>query len=246
MIRTVCLDVGWTMAFPRRSIWEIFSALCAEAGVAVSADTCERLVRGVTAAHQPEAVAQFWSGARYPDSDADFVTNFAALGTLVFSQVGVPEPYDQLLQVFMQQFWHEENWERFDDVLNVLCDLRSAGIRIGVLSNAPTNLPSFLDRLGIAPYLDFAVVSAVEGAKKPDPRIFAAAQSRAGTAPAEILHIGDMYLEDILGGSAAGFQTLLVERGARSLFPHFRESEGRDLAPQLVINELTEIHNYLR
>ena len=38
-----------------------------------------------------------------------------------------------------------------------------------------------------------------------------------------------MYLEDILGGRGAGVHTLLMERGTRSLFPSFRESEGRDL-----------------
>jgi FMN phosphatase YigB (HAD superfamily) len=123
----------------------------------------------------------------------------------------------------------------------VLQALRGRGVRLGVLSNAPSNLPSFLEQLGVAPWLDFSVVSAVEGVKKPDRRIFEVALSRAGVAPAEALHVGDMYLEDVLGGRAAGIKTLLMERGTRSLFPSYRESEGRGLEPDAVIGDLRAV-----
>jgi FMN phosphatase YigB (HAD superfamily) len=110
-----------------------------------------------------------------------------------------------------------------------------------VLSNAPSDLPAFLDRLGVAPYLDFSGVSAIEGVKKPDRRIFEIALQRAGVPPGGALHVGDMYFEDILGGRAAGLHTLLMERGERSLFPSFRESEGRDIETHAVLNNLGQV-----
>jgi FMN phosphatase YigB (HAD superfamily) len=91
------------------------------------------------------------------------------------------------------------------------------------------------------PYLVFTVVSAIAGVKKPDRRIFALALSHAGVAPHQALHVGDMYFEDILGGRAAGVQTLLIERGPRALFPSYRESAGRDLDPQLIVSNLTQV-----
>ena len=101
--------------------------------------------------------------------------------------------------------------------------------------------PSFLERLGLAPHLDFTVVSAIEGVKKPDRRIFEVTLARAGVAPHETLHVGDMYLEDIVGGRAAGVNTLLMERGKRALFPNYRESAGRNMAASTVVNSLTDI-----
>jgi FMN phosphatase YigB (HAD superfamily) len=114
-------------------------------------------------------------------------------------------------------------------------------LHIGVLSNAPSNLPSFLERLGLAPHLDFTVVSAIEGVKKPDRRIFEVTLARASVAPEEMLHVGDMYLEDIVGGRAAGMNTLLMERGKRALFPNYRESQGRDIAASAVASDLRQV-----
>lgn len=240
-IRAVFLDVGWTLAYPRTSMWQIFSDLCADAGVTATPAACETLVRSLSRATHEHAEQQFRSGAQYDDSDVAFAHSFAQMGRMIFAQMGVAAGHDELTQRFLQRFWNESNWARFPEVIDVLQTLRGRGLRLGVLSNAPSNLPTFLEELGVAPLLDFSVVSAVEGVKKPDRRIFEAALARAGVAPAEALHVGDMYLEDILGGRALGINTLLMERGAHSLFPSYRESEGRGLEPEAVIEDLREV-----
>lgn len=240
-IRAISLDMGWTLAYPRTSIWEIFAALCTEAGAPTSAEACESFMQGLWAHGQQRAEQLFHSGAVYPDSDEDFTAVFVQMARVVFAQFGVADTDTDLVQRFFQRFWDEHNWALFPDVVEVLTTLRARGFKLGVLSNAPTNLPAFLDRLGITPYLDFTVVSAVEGIKKPDRRIFESTWRRAGVAPHEILHVGDMYVEDILGGRAAGLQTLLIERNPYALFPHHRESESRDIDPQLVVSSLAQI-----
>jgi HAD superfamily hydrolase (TIGR01549 family) len=147
----------------------------------------------------------------------------------------------ELTQRFLQALWNEDNWQLFPEVTEVLAAWRARGLKLGALSNAPSNLTSFLERLGIAPYLDFTVISAVEGVKKPDRRIFATAVSRAGVPPQAALHVGDMYLEDVGGGRAAGLDTLLIERGPRALFPNHRESEGRQLDAASIVSDLTQV-----
>ncbi len=240
-IRAISLDVGWTLAYPRASMWEIFADLCAAAGAPTTAAACEQLVRMLWSSGQEYAEQQFHAGARYSDSDEEFAGLFGQMGRLIFSQMGVADGHDERMRQFLQLFWNETNWTVFPEVPEVLAALRARGVRLGVLSNAPSNLPSFLDRLGISPYLDFRVVSAIEGVKKPDRRIFTVALSRAAVQPEAMLHVGDMYLEDIVGGRAAGLNTLLIERGARALFPSFRESEGRSVEPGTVVNDLTEL-----
>jgi HAD superfamily hydrolase (TIGR01549 family) len=244
-IRALSLDVGWTLAYPHASMWEIFADLCSGAGVRTSPEACEQLVRGLWSAGSEHAEQRFREGARYSDSDAEFAGLFLQMGRMIFAQMGVAGGHEELMQRFLQRFWNEENWSAFPEVADVLAALRARGVRLGVLSNAPSNLPSFLDRLGLTPYLDFVVVSAVEGVKKPDRRIFETTLSRAGVAPHETLHVGDMYLEDVVGGRAAGLNTLLMERGKRALFPSFRESEGRSIEPRAIVNDLTGVADRL-
>jgi putative hydrolase of the HAD superfamily len=240
-LRAITLDLGWTLAYPRVSIWEAFAAVCTEAGVPTAAEDCEQLIRSLSSATQEEAERQFHNGASYSDSDEEFAVMFTRMGQVIFGQRGIANGHAELMERFVQRFWDEQNWRVFPEVHDALAVLRGRGLKLGVLSNAPSTLPGFIERLGLMRYLDFTVVSAIEGVKKPDGRIFAAALSRAGVAPHETLHVGDMYFEDIVGGRAAGVNTLLIERRGQALFPSYRESEGRNLDPQLVVNDLTEV-----
>ncbi len=240
-IRTVFLDVGWTLAYPRRSIWSIFSELAGAAGHSSSPKQFEDLVRQFWSSGQSIAEEQFRSGATYSDSDEQFAAMFHSMGALVFGHFGVAGDHSKLTTQFLESFWTEDNWVTFPEVQEVIAEMRRRGLRVGVLSNAPSNLLEFLERLGLTPHLDFTVVSALEGVKKPDRRIFAAALARAGVEPDEAVHVGDMYIEDILGGSAAGIRTLLIERGQNSLFPSYRESEGRQLPSDQVVHDLRQV-----
>jgi REG-2-like HAD superfamily hydrolase len=240
-INTVFLDVGWTLAYPRASMWDIFASLCDEAGVTASSQDCERLVRSLWSSGQEHAEARVEANTPYPDSDEDFTLMFMHMARLVFGQMGVAEDQEELMQRFFGAFWTEENWVLFDDVPKAIERLRERGLKLGVLSNAPSNLLDFLDRLGISQTVDFTVVSGIEGMKKPDRRIFEIALQRAEARPQETLHVGDMYVEDVLGGRNAGLHTLLIERGHRSLFPSFRESEARRLQPNTVIEDLNQV-----
>lgn len=237
-LKAVFLDVGWTLAYPERSIWDIFAEICTSAGVAVDAARCEATVGELRRQYRSQQEESFRDGATYTDSDEEFAGGFAQMGALVVSRFAVEASPEEVNRRFLDAFWTRGNWRMFPEALEVIDRLRSSGARVGVLSNAPTNLPSFLEQLGIAPLLDFAVVSAIEGYRKPDRRIFEAALRRAEVAPEEAMHVGDMYLEDVLGGRAAGVRPLLIERGERSLFPNFPESHGRDLGPDDVVRDL--------
>lgn len=240
-IRTVFLDVGWTLAYPRRSIWSIFSDLAGSAGSGLDPKQLEDLVRQFWSSGQANAEELFRSGATYSDSDEEFAAAFHNMGALVFGHFGVPGDHGELTSKFLADFWNEDNWAVFPEVHEAIGEMRRCGLKVGVLSNAPTNLPEFLQRLDLSPHLDFAVVSALEGVKKPDRRIFEAALARAAVEPDEAVHVGDMYIEDILGGSAAGIRTLLMERGEHSLFPSYRESQERRLPGEQVVRDLREV-----
>ncbi len=245
-IRAVSLDVGWTLAYPRESMWEIFADVCRGAGVAVSAEETESMVRSLWLVGQRRAEEHLRSGGQYSDSDEEFAAQFRFLGQLIFGQLGVRGDTETLMEEFFRRFWQPDQWQVFPDALDTIRTLRALGLRVGVLSNAPSDMPKLLDRLGILPYLDYVVISAREGTRKPDRRIFQRAIELAGASADQVVHVGDMYVEDVLGGRHAGVHTFLIERGKHALFPNHAESEGRNLADLRVLRSLAEFVDRVR
>ncbi|MBI4515962.1 MAG: HAD-IA family hydrolase [Deltaproteobacteria bacterium] len=240
-LKAVSFDVGWTLTYPIESMWEIYARLCTESGVPTTAADCEQLVRSLWSSGQEQAHERFRNGASYSDSDAEFAGLFVQMSHMIFGRAGLGERLAELSQRFFEAFWNEGTWQLFPDTIEVLRELRARGLRVGVLSNAPSNLRDMLEHFGLLPHLDFAVISAIEGVKKPDRRIFERVLERAGVAPHEVLHVGDMFLEDVAGAGAAGIHSLLIERGERSLFPSFPESAGRSLPPGAVVRTLRDV-----
>ena len=103
----------------------------------------------------------------------------------------------------------------FDEVKDVLCDIKQAGLRLAVISDWPRGLEQFCDELGILGFFDAVVVSSEAGYQKPDPRLFEIARERLQVSPNQIIHVGDQR-EDIDGALAAGFSPVLLVRGGQT------------------------------
>lgn len=103
-------------------------------------------------------------------------------------------------------------FEAYEDAAPALTDLRARGLRLVVVSNWDTSLPSVLEQVGLAPLVDAVVVSAVVGCSKPDPRIFEAALAAARCDADAALHVGDSSEHDLRGAGAAGIRAVLLDR----------------------------------
>jgi putative hydrolase of the HAD superfamily len=100
----------------------------------------------------------------------------------------------------------------FADARPLLRRARAAGMGVIVVSNWDVSLDEVLERTGLAPLLDGVVVSAVVGAAKPSPAIFARALRLAGASAQDCLHVGDSLAEDVAGAHAAGIEAVLLHR----------------------------------
>ena len=100
----------------------------------------------------------------------------------------------------------------FDDVSAMLKDLKEKNLKLGLLTNLQTEVDSMCRELGIAAYLDFTVTSAEVGADKPQPPIFLKALELAQVQPAEAIHVGDQYQNDVLGARSVGISPILLDR----------------------------------
>ena len=230
--RAVFFDVGWTLVYPHRSMWDVFAEVIREAGKEMTTDEAERFVHTMMASRREEAVNEFLGGAEYSDSDEAFESLFLAMGHLIFKKVGLKGDHNALTREVLERFWLMENWAIYPDVIDAVERLRAGKVRIGILSNATSALLGFLEEIGLLRYFDFAIVSAIEGIKKPDRRIFERALERAGVTTTNAAHVGDMYLEDILGARNVGVRPFLIDRGANSLFPNY--PEAADHSPEEV------------
>ncbi|MEO6858668.1 MAG: HAD-IA family hydrolase [Solirubrobacteraceae bacterium] len=104
----------------------------------------------------------------------------------------------------------------YPDALPALRWARQRGMRIVVVSNWDSALGEMLGRVGLAPWLDGVVSSAVAGVAKPDPAIFAIALAEVGVDAAEALHVGDSLAEDVAGARAAGVRAVWLDRSGSS------------------------------
>lgn len=130
----------------------------------------------------------------------------------VLRRVGGGELPEGLLDELVAHFARPESWSLYPEVLEVLEALRSHGMKLLVVSNWDSSLPSLLDRLDLTRRFDAVVVSALVGASKPAREIFETALEAAGVAAHEALHVGDSPSEDYEGARNAGLPALLLDR----------------------------------
>jgi putative hydrolase of the HAD superfamily len=100
----------------------------------------------------------------------------------------------------------------FDDALPVIGRLRSAGLRLGIVTNGYTTMQiRKIRHHSLETRLDFVLVSEAVGVHKPDKAIFDLALARAEAAAHQALFIGDTPSTDIQGARNAGLHALLMD-----------------------------------
>lgn len=118
----------------------------------------------------------------------------------------------------------------YPEVPGALRALRTAGLRLVVVSNWDVSLHDQLDATGLTGLVDGAVSSAEAGAGKPRPAIYARALAVARAGPADAVMVGDGLPTDVAGALAAGLRAVLVDRSGR---PSPRVPAGVAVLPSL-------------
>jgi HAD superfamily hydrolase (TIGR01549 family) len=124
--------------------------------------------------------------------------------------------------VAMTRAWeHAEHFEIFEDALPVLEDLRSRGLRLGLVSNTGRDLDAFVAHHHLD--VDAAIGSGAFGRTKPHPSIFRAVLERLEVEPQDAAMVGDSIEDDVEGARATGIErAFLLDRDGR-----FPELENR-------------------
>ncbi len=110
-----------------------------------------------------------------------------------------------------------ENFELYDDVAEALAGLRTAGLRIGLVSNSARDVWEFAQHHGLD--VDAGISSFHHGRTKPHASIFRAVLDLLEVKPSEAVMVGDTIADDIEGARAIGMRAILLDReGVRTDF----------------------------
>jgi len=123
---------------------------------------------------------------------------------------------------------------------SVLTEVRAAGLRTGLISNAGVTTAPYLRQMlawhGIGDLFDFFAFSDELELAKPDVRIFSGALAALGLSPHEAVFIGDSPHHDIFGARAAGLYAIQI--GHRGHIPPSGFAANEAAVPHAHIEDL--------
>ena len=143
---------------------------------------------------------------------------------------------------FQQAF--ADGWSAHSDVDVVLDKLLAAGLAVGALSNAGVAFQTTkLERVGLLDRVPMLVGVDTLGFGKPDPRVFAEACRRLGTAPERTAYVGDELDVDAVAAREAGLLGIWIDRpGTRRLPLTDAEIAAADVTTIHSLDELPAAH----
>jgi HAD superfamily hydrolase (TIGR01662 family) len=139
----------------------------------------------------------------------------------------------------------EAHWNPMPGHKAVLQELKDEGYRIGLISNAGDagNVQRLIDKVAIRPYLDPILVSATEGIRKPDVRLFQKLLGVWDLPPSRVVMIGDSLRADILGAKRAGMHSIWLTAAADSLE---NRADAGVIVPEATAEQLTQVPTLIK
>src|SRR5262249_8907728 len=133
----------------------------------------------------------------------------------VFSDVGMVRNFDEFFDELYDNFRSSQGWMLFPETRDVLKELKSLGLKLGIISNFDTRIYSALDDLKIRDFFDAVTTSSETGYSKPDRGIFEAAALALQLPLASILLVGDSPQDDVEAAVNMGMPAVLIDRNQR-------------------------------
>jgi putative hydrolase of the HAD superfamily len=135
-----------------------------------------------------------------------------------------PAGLDEAVDFFWSEQPRRNLWRRpVAGMIEIVRDLRDAGVPLGIVSNSEGRIVELLEELGWSEYFPVVADSGKLGIEKPAPGIFLWAAGRLGIPLERIVHVGDSLAADVEGALAAGMRAVW-----------FQGNPGKPLGPRVV------------
>ncbi|PLS69580.1 MAG: hydrolase [Cyanobacteria bacterium M5B4] len=215
-MKVIFFDAVGTLFGVRGSVGKMYCLVAQEFGVALDPDTIDRAFNSLFRAAPPLA---------FPGCALDAIPRqeyewWHRLGIETFKRSGDYSKFTDFDRFFARLydfFASGAPWELYEDVPTALAQLRSAGYRMGIISNFDSRIFSVLQSLQLSDWFEHVIISSYTGAAKPDRGIFTYALEQFHALPEEAFHVGDSQREDYEGAKAAGLSAVWLQRPNQTL-----------------------------
>ncbi|WP_402468918.1 HAD family hydrolase [Isoptericola aurantiacus] len=179
----------------------------------------------------------------YTRGETDHRTQRRLRADLLHRTFGGAPVGEDAFDAWDELFWgtFERSWRAFDDAAAFLARLRTAGLALGVVTNAAVALQ---ERKLAAVGLDLPVLVGVDtlGYGKPHPDVFLEGARLLGTLPERTAYVGDEPRVDATAAHDAGLVGVWVDRpGARRLDEQDTDAAAMRAAGIVVGTNLAEV-----
>ncbi|SRR5579875_1371074 len=207
-LRAVFFDAAGTLFTSRAPVAASYARIARHHGV----EADERAVRAgfIRAFHGATALA-FGPGLAASELRRREREWWRAVVRESFAGLGQFDDFDDFFDELFAYFADPAHWIAFAGVIELLGNLRTRRLSLGVISNFDYRLYRILEGLGLSRYFDSITISSEAGYAKPSPEIFRAAMRRQAVEPATAIHVGDSEPLDAEGALAAGMTPIIVE-----------------------------------
>lgn len=199
-ILAVTFDAGGTLIEPWPSVGHLYARVAKRHGI-----------DGVFAADLSRHFIKVWRRLEAFDYSR---AGWQIVVHETFCRAGVSAPSPACFEEIYRTFAHADAWRIFRDVRPTLEALAATGIRLGIISNWDERLRPLFRRLRLLSRFRQIIISSEIGVAKPSAAIFELAARRLEVPACAVLHVGDSFSLDVRAARAAGFQALLLKRGA--------------------------------
>jgi putative hydrolase of the HAD superfamily len=111
----------------------------------------------------------------------------------------------------LEEMYHVHH-HLYPETLEVLQELKSKGLMLGLISNSPLTSKERVRELGVEKYFDVMIWSFEHGLRKPNPELFKKGVDALGVRPEDALFVGDSFEKDVKGAEAAGMRGIQIDR----------------------------------
>jgi len=173
-------------------IFDLFGTLVKNSPLNESNEVARQMAAEVGAS-QEEFLA-LWNKA-FDDRMMGTLKNCQSCVAHICRQLGV-QPHEGQIEGaagLRLRMTHDEMSSTREGAVEVLSELRMKGYKTGLISNCSMEAANIWTGTVIAPLIDAAVLSALEGMKKPDHRIFRTSVNRLAVSPEECLYVADVW-----------------------------------------------------
>ncbi len=213
-VKAITLDVGNTLIHPFPSLGDHYARAAAHSGILVDREDIEARF------HQAWQLAQgATEGLIYGRTHAEARAFWRNVIGRVFSPDGADASQVMaMLDELYEEFGQARTWRLAEGWTELFEACGSCGVRIGLISNWDMRLRKLLDEIGVLENVHSVVISAECGIEKPTADIFHLSLAELGVAPAETVHVGDTWLDDVVGARNAGMMPVWFNPSERA-FP---------------------------